>query len=139
MARKIGNKSINLSLQELHLKRLFPSSSVCVQHNCLVWEGKLLPTPLSELYTVRLSYKLGKSPKINVLSPDLVVPEGKSLPHTYPGERLCLYYPGTGDWRGDMLLSKTIVPWISEWLLYYEMWLATGEWLGGGIHPKKRR
>jgi hypothetical protein len=33
-----------------------------------------------------------------------------------------------------MLLAYTVVPWISEWLLYYELWLFTGEWTGGG-HP----
>ena len=34
-----------------------------------------------------------------------------------------------------MQLATTIVPWCSEWLFYYELWLATGEWLGGGVHP----
>ena len=32
-------------------------------------------------------------------------------------------------------LSKTIVPWTVEWLYFYELWLATGEWYGGGDHP----
>jgi len=22
--------------------------------------------------------------------------------------------------------------------LYYELWLSTGKWLGGGIHPQKK-
>lgn len=30
------------------------------------------------------------------------------------------------------LISDTIIPWVADWLLYYELWLATGEWLGGG-------
>jgi hypothetical protein len=34
-----------------------------------------------------------------------------------------------------MLLCQTIVPWISEWLLHYEIWLVTGKWCAGGIHP----
>jgi len=96
-----------------------------------------MPTPISQIYTLRLRYKLAKSPQVNVLKPEFIIPEGKRLPHTYPRNRLCLYYPGSGDWRGDMLLSKTIVPWISEWLYYYELWLVSGEWYGGGIHPKK--
>jgi hypothetical protein len=138
MASKLGNKKINLSVQLLHLKRLFPQSHIHIQHNFLVWEGQIMPTQLSQVYTVRLSYKLAKSPQVNVLKPELIVPEGKSLPHTYPGERLCLYYPGIGDWRGDTLLAETIVPWISEWLYYYEIWLVTGEWYGGGIHPRRK-
>ena len=73
-----------------------------------------------------------------MLKPELIAPEGKGLPHTYHGKRLCLYYPGIDDWRGDMLLSKIIIPWISEWLLHYEIWLVTEKWYGGGKHPLKK-
>ena len=34
----------------------------------------------------------------------------------------------------DMTIAKTILPWTSEWLVHYQLWLATGEWHGGGIH-----
>lgn len=26
--------------------------------------------------------------------------------------------------------------WASEWLFFYEVWLATGTWLGGGLHSE---
>ena len=29
-----------------------------------------------------------------------------------------------------MLIVDTIVAWAAEWLLHYEIWLATGEWFG---------
>lgn len=33
-------------------------------------------------------------------------------------------------------IADTLVPWASEWLLFYELWLATdGQWLGEGEHP----
>jgi hypothetical protein len=32
-----------------------------------------------------------------------------------------------------MSIAATIVPWLSLWLYYYEVWLATGAWEGGGI------
>ncbi len=32
-----------------------------------------------------------------------------------------------------MLVAYTIVPWLMEWLVYYEVWLITGQWEGGGI------
>lgn len=35
-----------------------------------------------------------------------------------------------------MYLNATIIPWTSEWLFNYEVWLATGEWRGGGMHPR---
>ena len=31
-----------------------------------------------------------------------------------------------------MLIADTIVAWTCEWLIHYEIWLATGEWHGGG-------
>lgn len=35
-----------------------------------------------------------------------------------------------------MLLVDTILPWTSQWLLYYELWLITGHWMGSGHdHP----
>lgn len=37
-----------------------------------------------------------------------------------------------------MLISETIVPWASEWLFYFELWLVTKEWMGGGEHPSAR-
>ena len=36
--------------------------------------------------------------------------------------------------RITKLISNTIIPWTIEWLYFYELWLATGEWLGGGEH-----
>ena len=42
---------------------------------------------------------------------------------------LCVY---RGDqWKADKPLSA-ILPWITEWLFYYELWLPTGQWYGGG-------
>ena len=134
MAGKLRPKPINLALQANHLKKMFPGANIRINRNCLIWQAQLTPTELSETYTVRLKYKLKDRPKVQVLKPELIVPEGRRLPHTYSGKQLCLYYPGSGDWRGDMLLSQTIVPWISEWLLHYEIWLVTGKWHGGGIH-----
>jgi len=60
------------------------------------------------------------------------------VPHTYIGDCLCLYYPDYDEWTSAMYIAETIVPWISLWLMYYEAWLATGEWLGGGIKHESR-
>ena len=57
-----------------------------------------------------------------------------SLPHVYSSGDLCLYLPG--QWKESMLLADTILPWTSQWLLYYELWLITGHWMGSGHdHP----
>jgi hypothetical protein len=51
----------------------------------------------------------------------------------YSQKYLCLHFPKNKEWTPRMPIAKTIVPWISDWLFYYESWLVTGEWLGGGI------
>jgi hypothetical protein len=78
-------------------------------------------------------------PSVRVVEPGLESRGGEAPPHLYRGEKLCLYYPRFNEWHGGMFLAHTIVPWTSEWLFNYELWLATGEWFGGGIHPQECR
>lgn len=88
---------------------------------------------------VRIEYAVGCAPQAYVESPPLTGRADRtSIPHTYPADeqhvlRPCLYFPDDGDWRPHRLLSTTIVPWLLEWLVFYDVWLATGEWLGGGV------
>jgi len=99
-----------------------------------LWQGLVQPTPLSDIYTIRIRYEKYKGPQVLVIKPALRLREGSvSIPHTYVGNRLCLYYPDYDEWSSDKYLAETIVPWISLWLFYYETWLATGQWLGGGV------
>ena len=88
-----------------------------------------------------------QSPQMFVVNPDLrALAKGQPLPHIYhydgPGVRLCLWLPRKNEWLPQMRLLETYVAWTSEWLNYFEEWLVTGEWAGGGEHPpprKKRR
>jgi len=99
----------------------------------LIAEGEVQPTAISETYHVRIEFEAGRSPNVWVLSPKLFCRVGTDrIPHMYDQKRLCLYLPGSGEWIGNMSLAHTVVPWISVWLFYYELWHATGEWLGGG-------
>lgn len=96
------------------------------------------PTVLSRKYLVQIAYRQYQRPNVFVLEPDLVsLAENRKLPHVYqqsPPE-LCLYMPGTGEWGPDKLISKTILPWSILWLYFFENWLATDKWDGGGLHP----
>ena len=99
--------------------------------------GALL-TPLARTYRVRLDYELGNAPHVYVRDPDLIVlAGGRRLPHVYKQQppQLCLYLPNTGEWLAHMRLVDTIVPWSILWLFYFEDWLETDEWKGGGMHP----
>jgi hypothetical protein len=41
------------------------------------------------------------------------------------------------EWRPQLQLSDTILPWASLWLFYFEQWLFSGKWEGGGAHPNE--
>jgi len=101
-----------------------------------VWKGFLQPSSLSENYLVTLRHRPGWNPETRVLFPELKIREGfNSLPHIYPDGSVCLHV--IGDWRPWMYLADYIVPWLSTWLYFYEVWYGTGYWLGGGTHPNK--
>ena len=132
-----SNKIRKLSLlsQKVALQQAFPASTTRVRRNKLVWKATLQPTGLSDLYEVELTHSLEMSPKIFVLSPELLDREDDLVPHRYQDGSLCLYLPRNGEWNQSMYLSETTVPWACEWLFHYELWRATGEWHGGGVHP----
>lgn len=122
-------------IQQLIALRALPlTASVSIKRNRLRWTGGLQPTLASEEYLVAIEYDGRSRPDVTILSPRLTVPDGKSLPHCFSGDRLCLHYPG--QWRRTAKLATTIIPWASEWLLHYELWLANGKWHGGGHEPK---
>lgn len=102
----------------------------------LIWIGDITPTPLSDTYKIKLHYKRGKCLDIYVLEPQLKLAEGEiKLPHVYstPKQQLCLYYPKNKEWHTGMFYVKTLIPWASEWLYHYEIWVGSGVWHGGGI------
>lgn len=123
-------KAKTVAQQALLLRQLPVTRRSEARAGRLVWEGQIQPTSHSEAYVVRIDYKPPKRPEISVVSPPLEPPEGVRLPHIYPGERLCLCYPG--QWGPEMRIDMTLVPWAAEWLFYYELWLFTGVWHGGG-------
>jgi hypothetical protein len=78
------------------------------------------------------------SPEVFVETPDLpALAKSRKLPHVYQQDppRLCLFLPGTSEFQPWMRIDQTIVPWASLWLFYFEEWLASDEWKGGGVHP----
>ncbi len=105
----------------------------------VVWSGTVKPQFTS--YRVEIRYEVGNFPQVRVLSPELERLPGNeegSLPHVYgpsSDPRLCLFDPENDEWNSTMLIADTIIPWTIEWLTFYEFWLMTGVWSGGGRHP----
>jgi hypothetical protein len=116
--------------QAFLLGQLPTTRSVSFRRGMLRWEGDFQPTAQSDRYLVRIEYKAPVSPVLTVLSPQLQRPERGVLPHVYDDDHLCVCYPR--QWSAEKRIDQTIVPWIVEWLFYYELWTFTGEWYGGG-------
>jgi hypothetical protein len=122
-------------------------SQICRGHGTvrlgrLVWEFETRPTPLSRVYGVRMTYRQDATPHVLVVTPDLVdLAGGRKLPHVYGQRptRLCLYLPRAKEWNASMSVSETIMPWTILWLFYFEEWLVSGDWKGGGVHPRVSR
>ena len=125
-------------VQKLHLEKRFPGSkATTARDQQLTWEHTLTPSSLSNSYRVRVSYVRPGRIDVNVIEPKLALATGKtSLPHVFSHaeQRLCLFRFKKFEWNANQLIVDTIVPWTCEWLLHYEIWLITGEWLGGGEH-----
>lgn len=99
------------------------------------WTGDLLPSALSDNYTVQIDYQFRRRPKVSVLHPRLTSRKpGERIPHTFSDGTICLHL--REEWNAARFIADTIVPWMSLWLLHYEIWHALGEWKGGGHEPK---
>lgn len=113
------------------MSSLHPEFQASVSRNCVTWTGRIQPSPMSNAYAVDIEYTLQRRPKVHVIHPKLRGrgPE-EDIPHTFSDGSVCLHRHE--DWTPMMFISDTIVPWLTLWLFYYEVWLATGQWLGGG-------
>jgi hypothetical protein len=103
----------------------------------LIWDYRDRPTPLSREYSVRITFQRSETPDVFIMDPDLSeLAGGRAVPHVYHDPlRLCLILPGAHEWTGTMRIDQTFVPWATTWLYYFEEWLLSDEWKGGGKHP----
>ncbi|WP_247527660.1 hypothetical protein [Bradyrhizobium sp. 199] len=143
--------------QDGEIRRVFPDFRLTAHADWIaVWEGPLKPA--SKSYRVRIVHfaktiftgwiLANNYVTVHVVDPliggDMLVNE-KLLPHIYWNDRnpawpaLCLWDPAEMFWTPEMSIAKTIIPWTSEWLLFFEYWQISGEFLGPGRHPPRRR
>ncbi|MBU2557579.1 MAG: hypothetical protein KJ578_07355 [Bacteroidetes bacterium] len=135
---RVRDKTIADQLAAMRSK--YPQfETVFTGHSGLKVTGALQPTSRSAIYNFILKYNLTDSPRIKIVSPELKKNEkGENAEHLYTNGYLCLYQPKYREFTRTDLLTDTIIPWTSLWLYHYEVWHLTGEWLGGGEHPKSK-
>ena len=113
-------------MQAFHMRSKWPGFRRSGNERSSTWRGQLRPHELSPAYEVSVQYTTPKWPKVRVLTPAI----NPKAPHLFPDKTLCLYWPEEWQWHAYRLLADTILPWAALWLYFYELWLATGEWLG---------
>jgi len=118
-------KCLNFGLQNMHIQQKYSSFYLKRQGKRWVWVGYLNPTNRSSNYKVKIVYH-PYQPKVFILEPQVL----DFSPHRYKDQSLCLYHPNDNSFDGMQLISDTIIPWTSEWLYFYEVWLNEGVWWG---------
>src|SRR4051794_11334403 len=142
MARRTFEQPpIQMAQQIGRMRMVCPDFERTSWHNDLVrWEGNLQPTDASARYRIAVEYRLRRRPAVTVLEPDLKIHEnGSAIPHRFGDGTLCLYLTNSGEWHPSMYVAEAIIPWAAHWLYHYELWHATGEWMGGGVHPAVKK
>lgn len=81
----------------------------------------------SSEYRIEVCYKPWNAPGVRILEPD-IPPQAKL--HFYKEGTLCLYDWREQPWEKSWRLADTVIPWTSEWILFYELYLLTREWRG---------
>lgn len=105
----------------------------------LIWRGRLKPK--AKIYRVVLLWKPGEMelPYVFLVDPVLQPRDGttfEDIPHLIFSEEkpemsgLCLFDPEGNEWTDGHLIAETTMHWAAEWLLYYELWHLSGQWLG---------
>lgn len=132
-------RRLRLIEHKVALERSYPNAYCELRRGVLIWKAVVRPTVLSREYQVKIWCKQNNLPRVVVSGDSLRGLSKSDFPHKYEIDeahnlvRVCLYLPSEFDYMKPF--SDTIVPWAIEWLLHYEIWLATGEWRGGGVHP----
>lgn len=145
--------SLSIDTQIEAMSRLWPAFKLVRREGpAALWQGTV--RPLLQTYRVGVFYRAPLmverysvrvvQPQVEILSPMLRPRRGDAegmLPHVYYGPdgevTLCMLDPDSTEWSPADLLAETTVPWITDWLVAYEGWRATGEWTGTGRHVER--
>lgn len=129
-----GQNVLPLAQQLIQMRLQWPEFRRSMHRSEVSWVGQLTPTRMSDTYTIRVTYQPPRRPVVEVITPRLQTLPGKRIPHTFPGDKLCLHLHG--EWTPDIVIASTIIKWAVFWLVFYENWLITGKWEGGGHEPQ---
>ncbi len=132
---RFSNQIVDTGLQTFHIIKRFPQFKFFRNGNGLKWIGELQSTNCSKKYKIEIIYRGKKTPKVFILAPKLE----SNAPHTFSDGSLCLCHPNDNSWKQNDLISCTIIPWVAEWIYFYEVWKDTGIWFGREASHKGKK
>jgi hypothetical protein len=98
-----------------------------IKDNVLTCIGWLQLENCAESYRIKIEYVVGHEPKTTILRPSII--PSKAI-HMYRDHSLCLHYPPDMPWNEKINICDYTIPWISEWIIFYEVYKITGKWEG---------
>lgn len=129
-------KRVTLPQHFLRMTNMFSEiiTEKSIKSNVYSLKFKIKPFENSNEYEILFFHEKNSVPKTYVINPNIYeLSCGKKPPHTYEFNekvcRLCLNLPEELDTNEHY---DYVIPWISDWLGYFEIWLITDEWYGGG-------
>lgn len=122
----------------LHQKKLieqhFSFLKCSVKNNSLFCKGIISSNEYKYDYRVEIIYIHGKVPNVKIIEPDLIKPS--AYIHMYENRSLCLHYPPDIKWHARIPLYSFTIPWLIEWIFYYELFLINGGTWEGPESPE---
>lgn len=126
--RKPYNKYAVLTYQQKLIEESYPFLTCYISNNVLACIGWLQLDNCKDRYRIKMEYVAGYEPKSTILYP--VIEPSKDI-HMYKDHSLCLHYPADMKWNERIRIYEYTIPWISEWIIYYEIYLLNGrKWEG---------
>jgi hypothetical protein len=118
-----------LSLQKYLIEKRYNCFKCSINSNRekMVCKGQLQPLDGIETYQIEIIQSPGFAPKVFIIKPNI---EYNSEIHMYKKGNLCLFYPPDLTWKANTSVADYIIPWINEWIIYYELYRISGEWEG---------
>lgn len=124
--QKQRNSFAYAMMQKRELEKKFSFLKYAIINDTLICKGKF-EVEGCKPYTIQIEFRAGSFPQVYVLDPSI---EPNSEIHIYNEGSLCLFYPGDLKWKNTTSISEHTIPWIYEWIMFYEIYLRTGVWEG---------
>ncbi len=122
-----------LSIQKVLVEQHFEFLNLCIDQETKSLLGKGLLIIGIKKYNICLSYSpFHKIRYDRIFLNEKTITYHKDI-HLYGDMSLCLYHPIIDKPLFQIIPLFQMIPWITEWIVFYEQWKKYGVWLGKEI------